>query len=271
MTATRHPDPVSATPRMRRAVRIVGSVVAGLILAVSLFRVLSAIAYDDYVVDTSYPAAEVAGVELLAVDNSAGHTEVRGAPGGGVQLSTEVTDGLFRARHDHRIQGDRLRVDADCPVGFATRCRVDHRVTVPDRFGVEARGRFGDVTVTGITGPVDVDGGFGRVELTGLAGSLRVRHGFGTIEARGLTAPSVDVSNQFGETTLVFATAPTDVRVDAQFGATVIELPDDGTAYRVTGAGDLGNRSVEVRTDPSSERSLHVDHQFGDLTIRYTR
>lgn len=271
MTTARPPLPVSAGPRLRRAVRIGGSLLTIGTLAVALLGALNSIAYEDFSVETAYSATELAGVDTVRLQNSAGHSEVRGHDGGDALVTTRGTDGIFGADHGNEVSSGALRIDGSCSVGIATRCRVDHTVAVPDDLAVEVRARFGDVWVSGIGGPVDVDAQFGRVDLSDLSGPVDVRHRFGVVDARGITAATVELSHEFGQTTLVFAEAPTEVRVDSRFGLTVVEVPDDGTTYRVTGTHEFGDRTVEVRTDPASDQVIHVDHEFGDVIIRYAR
>lgn len=271
MTATPTRLPVTAGPRLRLVVRIVGSVVAATALIGALFNAFNTIAFEDFADKATFSAAELSEVETVVVRNTAGHSEVRVGSDDDVRLATTGTEGLFGLDRANRVSGDQLLLESSCPASFATHCRVDQVVAVPNHLAVDVRGRHGDVRVSGVSQPVNVDSRFGRIELADLSGPVRVRHGFGVIEAHGLSAPSVDVISQFGETTLVFTGVPGDVRVDTRFGQTVIELPDDGTTYRVTGETQFGDRVIEVRTDPASDQVLHVDHQFGDVIIRYTR
>ncbi|MGY6502383.1 MAG: hypothetical protein ACXIVQ_15975 [Acidimicrobiales bacterium] len=265
------PSPVTAGPRLRTTARVVGSVFAVIVLAGTGFSLLNTIAYEHFSVDTSYTGTQLARVESVVLDNSGGGGEIRGTSQAGASLTTTGTDGLISSRHDSRVAGSVLHVDGSCRGTIGTRCRVHQSAAVPSHLSVEARVRHGDLTVADIAGPVAVDTLFGRVDLTDLSGPLELRHGFGLLQAQGLRSTDVDATHQFGQMTLAFVEAPTSVRVDSRFGQTIVEVPDDGTAYRVTGTIEFGERTVSVRTDPDSERTIHVDHQFGDVTIRYTR
>jgi hypothetical protein len=272
MTATmKRSEPVTASPRLRATVGWVGAAFTVLTLAAAFLKVLSMVAYDQYTLVGAYQPADLAGIDSVLVENSAGGVEVRGSAARSARVTTDVTDGLFRSSHGHARSAGELRVWGSCRASFATHCRVDHVLEVPDHLGLTVRARHGNIVVSGVTGPLDLDGRFGGMDLTGASGPVRLRQSFGALVARDLTAESATVWHRYGETTLSFVEPPREVRVSTQFGTTVVEVPDDGGAFQVTGTSAFGNRSVEVRTDPASDRLIHVDTRFGDVTIRYAR
>jgi hypothetical protein len=262
-------QPVVASPRLRTVVRWVGGIFAIATLAAGSFKLLTTFAYDQNTVTATYSAAELGPVAEVAIRNSAGDVVVRGSRSREATVTSDVADGLFRARDGHRIEGNRLAVWGSCPVGFTTRCHVHHALDVPAGLDVAVTGRLGNIDVAGMTGALRLDSRFGRVSVEQAGGPLTIDHDFGVLTATALTSPTVEVAHEFGDTTISFVEAPTEVRVRTRFGATVIEVPDDGTAYRITGSTDLGVRTVYVRTDPGSDRVIHVDTRFGDATIRY--
>lgn len=276
MTAARSTDirntrPVVASPRLRTVVRWVGAAFTIATLTAGFFKLLTTFAFDQNTTSATYTTAQLAAVDEVSIQNTAGDVVVRGGPSSDATVTSDVADGLFRAREWNRVDGDQLTVRGSCPMGFATRCHVHHALDVPAGLDLEVSGQLGTVDVSGMTGALRLGGQFGRMSIDGATGPVRIEHGFGELVASGLASPVVEVSHQFGDTTLTFSEPPTNVQITTQFGTTLVEVPDDGAPYRIRGATQLGNRSVEVRTDPASDRVIHIDTQFGDATIRYAR
>ena len=261
--------PVVAGRRFRRVLLWLGSPLTVLFLGFASFNLLTLVAIDEYQVVTTFSTAELSPVEHVAVTNHTGRIEVVGTSTGDARLEIDVTDGLFRADREERVDGDTLRATASCTLWFTTHCRVDQRLWLPADLSVEVRGEHGDVAIDGVAGALRVNGRFGELNLVDTSGPTTIDHGFGSVTARGLTSTEITVSHRFGDTLLSFSEPPDEVRVDSRFGTTTIELPDDGASYRVTGRSTLGDRRIEVRTDVDSERTIHVDSRFGDVTIRY--
>ena len=262
---------VVAGPRLRRVLLWVGSAVTVVALLLVGFRLLAQVAYDQYVVTEAIDATQLAGVNQVRVSNTAGSITVVASDITDASVTLDVVDGLFAADRSVAIRSGELRVDTSCDVWFATHCRVDQRVAMPASLPLDVRGRHGHVRIEGASAPLRVDGRFGDLVVEGAAGPVSIDHGFGRVTAAGLGGAEVDVTLRFGESRLEFAVTPSDVRVDSRFGSTTIEVPDDGTVYRITGTTSFGDRSIQVRTDPDSSNVIHVDSTFGEVTVRYTR
>lgn len=271
--------PADASPRQavvagrgtRGALLGLGSVFTILALAAAVFRLLTMIAFDQHFENLTFTPAELGPVTTASIRNTTGNINVVGTAGAEAHVEVDVGDGLFRARHREVIDGQTLTLDASCPFSALTRCRVHHNLQLPAGLGVEAYSRIGNMTVADMEGDVAIDGRFGGVTAERLAGPLTVNHRFGEINARQLDSPSVSVDTRFGAAHLGFATAPQNVQVRSRFGEVAIELPDDGTAYRVIGSSNFGDRNIEIRVDPDSDHVLDVDSAFGAITVRYAR
>jgi hypothetical protein len=262
-------EPVRPSPKARRVIVGIASAVTVLLLLGGFFNLLTNVARHQYLVTRTWSGAEVAALAEARLSNDAGHLEVTGLATRDVHVEVDVTDGLFRARHAERLSGDLLRTSGSCPLWFATHCRVDQRVQLPAGTPLDVHARHGHLTIRDVDGPVTIDAKFGAVRLTGLGGGGRISHEFNDLTATGLRGAAWQVRHRFGNTELRFDEAPVELRVDVQFGTTVIVLPDDGASYHVTGESGFGHRDIEVRTDPSSDRRIHLDTRFGDVTVRY--
>jgi hypothetical protein len=263
--------PVVASRRLRSVLLWLGSVFTVITLLVVGFRLLAQVAYDQYLVTETIEATQLAGVGQVRVANTAGSIDVVVSDRSDASVTLDVTDGLFAADRTVGVRSGVLRVETSCDLWFATHCHVDQRLAVPATLPLEVRGRHGNVRVQGASAALRVDGRFGDLVVQGAGGTVSIDHGFGAVTATDLASTDVDVALRFGESTLGFVVAPSDVRVDSRFGSTTIEVPDDGTVYRVTGTTSFGDRSIQVRTDPDSTNLIHVDSAFGEVTIRYAR
>lgn len=263
--------PVVAGRGVRGVMIGLGSAFTVVALLAGLFRLLSMVAYDQHFENLTFTAAELGSVERTAIRNTTGDVNVFGTAASDAQVEVDVGDGLFRARHHEAIEGGVLALEASCPWSFTTRCRVHHDLHLPAALAVDVHSRMGNVAISDVAGDVAVSGRFGQVSVEGTGGALAIDQRFGEVAARALDSSSVAVDTRFGAVALAFDTAPHDVRITSRFGEVTIELPDDGQAYRVGGSTDFGDRTVDVRIDPDSDRSIHVDSTFGAVTIRYAR
>jgi hypothetical protein len=77
----------------------------------------------------------------------------------------------------------------------------------------------------------------------------------------------VRASTSDGSVHLSFLSPPTAVRVSSSDGSVLVDVPHDGTAYRVDVNTSDGSRTVDVPTDPSSYRHVAVSTQDGSVRI----
>lgn len=272
MPPTSAPLPVVARGRTRSALVVVGSILTVLALLATSFRLLSYVARDDYEVTHTLSAAELSPIDTVDVTNHGGDVHITVASTDDATVRLAVTDGLVRATREVELEGETLRIETGC--GWfvwrgVTHCRVDQDLTVPDGLPMTIRGRYGDVRLTGSSAAIDLDRRFGDVELIGLSGPTTIDHGFGSVTGRELRTDALELSNRFGESTLRFATPPSEVRIDNRFGDTLVEVPADGATYQVRIDSSFGDRRIEVATDTSSDRVIDITSSFGDVTVRY--
>lgn len=154
-----------------------------------------------------------------------------------VELTTELTSGV-------------AVVAARCP-GLSQWCRVDLRIEVPAGTDVESVISNGRLLVSDIDGDVHVRGGNLVVDLIDVAaGDVRAQIRNGTIE-------------------MVFDAPPRAVEATIGNGRIDIELPVTEASYRVDMAAGNGSTQADIRTDPSSDRSIVARTQNGGVNVRY--
>ncbi|GAA1661381.1 hypothetical protein GCM10009830_03170 [Glycomyces endophyticus] len=113
--------------------------------------------------------------------------------------------------------------------------------------------------------------GLGDITFDGLDAMIDVQTGVGDVVGDNLRATSTTVESGVGDVSLEFDQVLGDIAVDAGTGDVVITVPDDGTTYEVRYDGGVGDRNIEIATDPSAEADyvIAVTNGVGSLTVQY--
>ena len=111
------------------------------------------------------------------------------------------------------------------------------------------------------------------MEIRNARGRVWVRSGSGTITATGLRGTEAIAQTVVGDVSLDFAVAPVLVRANTEFGAIDVALPrgDSGAmAYLVHADTTVGQRYVDVSSDPASLHQVFAAAEQGDVYVRYS-
>jgi hypothetical protein len=122
----------------------------------------------------------------FVVDTDTGDVALSPSADGQVHLRTVVRHGLGAPELIEESTPAGLRLDVDCNDGIATRCDVQYTVEIPPTFEVVIGGSVGDVTASGLGGPLTVDRLSGDIALFDLTGPLDLRTRTGEITADDL-------------------------------------------------------------------------------------
>lgn len=221
-------------------------------------------------------SADVDGVADLDVRVSSGDLTVSFAQ---VEEATlEVTATGWRSDIDwtFEVDGDRLVVREDGNRWFWPdfgSARSEATLVLPSELEGAVSAALdvssGQMSVDGDLADVVIDVSAGRLTFVGASTSLeaKVSAGDATVVTSDPDTIAVRVSAGSFEGTVTGA-APRSTTVDVSAGDAVLDLPD--AAYAVSGGVSAGDRTIDVRTDPSSEHSLHVQVSAGDATIGYS-
>lgn len=159
--------------------------------------------------------------------------------GGSGSVEVAAVDGPLRVRErhvyadlppltSHRVEGGTLYLlDRGCgkAADAEGQCATHYRVEVPRTLAVTVKVRTAPVTVTGVTGALDITTDVGAINGSGLAGTTKATTSVGDVELRyAAVPPAVDVTNDVGATR-VFLPAQGAYRIDAKTAAPVLNLP----------------------------------------------
>lgn len=127
----------------------------------------------------------------------------------------------------------------------------------------------GKATITGDFRDVSLEVAAGDLTFEGSATSMDVDVSTGYTEVRTSGADAVTIDVSAGEADLTLTGAqPSTVAVDVSTGNADIRVPQ-GT-YAVDGYTSVGNRAIQVSTDPASTHRITVDVSAGNATIAYS-
>jgi DUF4097 and DUF4098 domain-containing protein YvlB len=176
-------------------------------------------------------------------------------------------------------------MSGNCPAISFGPCRASIVVHVPPGTRVDVRSGSGDLTASGISGPMRMETGSGDVTATGLTGDADLRTSSGDVNVRGLgaavtlrsasgdinaeelAAATVEAVTSSGDVELDFRLAPRDVDAATASGDVAVSLPR-GQTYRVAADTGSGDRNV-IGNDPASTRVVRARTSSGDVTVGY--
>lgn len=227
----------------------VGVLFALVAVAFGSWQVISVLAHAESTTNSTVPAAGLTGLRVktdggrVTVVTTAGIDEVR--------VTARLSEGLRGPQLSETTSAGVLTLRGECPAPSDVWCRINYRVEVPPGLTVEVDTDNGDIDVSGVSGTTDLQTANGEIRGTGLRAAV-VRAGSDT-----------------GDIDLQFDTPPTELSVSSDIGDVSVRIPDDGGAYRLDATTDIGDRQLEVRTDPASNRSIKLSSGIGDLQLRY--
>jgi hypothetical protein len=172
-------------------------------------------------------------IDHVAVDISGGSIRLIGSDESTITVAMSVRGGTVGPKHRERVVDGRLVIESSCRFGPLTpSCDVDYVVRVPAHVSVDLSGNGLDAQVDAIAGPLDVSINGGDVDAT-------------------------------------FSAAPQRITARANGGAIDVVVPNDQYSYKADASSNGGSTAVEVRTDPTSDRTIDLHTNGGRITVRY--
>ncbi len=259
------------TPRpVRRALLVVGAVVALLLVAEGTMHLLQ--------VATRHTTTEVAtyrGITALEIDDDSDIRLTSAPAGTPLEVRARVTESLIKP--DWRAQrrdGSTLHLSSSCsPAIFADICGVDYDIRVPSGTAIRADTSAGDVVAENLrsTMPVRLDTSAGDITVIGAtAPELRLSASAGDIRAGGVRADRVQVETSAGDVRVSLLGLADELSATSSAGDVELVVPD--ALYRVetdTSAGSIDDQ--EVRTSPDATRTIRAVTSAGDIRIEARR
>ena len=252
--------------RRRRPLARILAIVGVVLLAIAA---LSAVSWALRSTDSDFVPISDA-YEEVEVDVSVGEVVIEASNGDKTTLEYRTESGLWReADVSHRIEDDRLIIDADCgggwlrvPFGY---CRVDVKLTVPPDVDVVASSSAGRVSATGLQGAADLESSAGRVDVHDHSGPLQAHSSAGVVAVDGLASDDAEITSSAGVVEVTAVEPPRNLVAESSAGQVRVTLPDED--YDLDADSSAGDVNIEVATDPDSEYHVRAHSSAGDVTV----
>lgn len=257
------------TSPVRMFWKVVGGLFAAGLLVFGTLSTVSLLAHEEYTVVEEFRAADVA---MLDVRNDAGSVTIRGSGRNDdtITVTARISHGLRRTGHRESLQGDRLVLDSTCPILLSQFCYVTYTIDVPTEMDVVVRGVDGSITLSDITGDVDLDSDAGSIDVARVGGGLlRMDSDAGSVTATAVESSDVEATSDAGGVYVAFTRPPDAVWAESDAGGVEVVLPAGDEEYAVDAASDAGGVDVTVDQDPNSPRTVHADSAGGGVTVRH--
>ena len=246
------------------------------------------------------------GVTMLVLDNLRGNLSVTGGDGARYEVNGHKSVRAYNRSDADAIEkkgglkfvreGNQLIVRADEPqTPKEGRMSADLEIKVPRGVSVEARGRSGDLSLSSLTGSVDISSDRGDVRLSDIGGSARVNvNRSSLVRAVDMKGPldieghgnDIQLENVSGEVTingsysgtldfkniakaLHFESPQTELRLEQVPGNFSMDL-SDVRASNIIGPMRLRTKSRDIHIDNFAE-AMEIDIERGDVELSPAR
>ena len=211
----------------------------------------------------------------LQVTNQSGSVTVTGANVDTVKVDVVKTAyDSSQSRADQEVKsiqytieqtGDTITLQYELPdsMNFSNKVNtVDFAVTVPENTSLEVRAGAGDINVSKLRGPVELESGFGRTVLEDIQGAISVDSQSGSIRISGVEAGREDIvlATDFGEISIVGATGQ-NVNIASKSGA--LKLEDVRLTGDLVASTDFG----EITLEQVNASSHDLNSSSGSITV----
>jgi hypothetical protein len=224
---------------------------AGLLVAVPLVAAGTLSVVTWFVTTRTTTSAAVDGpVRKLVLDSRIGDLTIRVTDQHDAEVTTEQ-HGAFATPHaSQTLAHGVLTVRGWCDSTFlGGNCSVDFVVVVPPGTAIDVQNSVGDIRIRGADADLVAHSSVGGLELLELA------------------SPTVNASSNTGDVTASFARPPRTVRIDTSVGDAAVDVPSDGTHYRVSLKSGMGDQRLRLNSDPLADRTISVSSSVGDVTV----
>ena len=254
---------------------------------------------------------QVSGPVNLEVSNGSGDIMVHEGGSGSVEIHAKIQAGehwgnsgaaearVHQIENDPPVEqdGNTIRIRRRGDEEMWRNISIDYDITVPAETKLNSRTGSGDVTVEGISGPVEAETGSGDLKMRSVRGNVTAQTGSGDTRFEGIEAERVDVKTGSGDVevrdlrcALVARTGSGDIvaagqptgewRLHTGSGEVKLSLPSDAgfdleahsnsgdvnTSLPITVEGTLGHGEVRGKVRGGGV-PVEVQTGSGDISI----
>lgn len=185
-------------------------------------------------------------VATVRVSSGGGRIDIIAREHDVVRVTETLRYNTDKPTPQHALHGEQLVLTSGCG-DLTGNCGVDYRLEVPSAVAARLDSAGGAVTVTALSGALDVDSDGGQVDGARIASTtFTARTGGGAADIQ-FTAP------------------PDNIGIESGGGDVTIQLPKESYAVDASAAG--GNTTINVPVDGASPHKISVRSGGGDVLV----
>ncbi|WP_157032024.1 DUF4097 family beta strand repeat-containing protein [Kitasatospora cheerisanensis] len=249
----------------RRAWKAIGLVALACVLGTSAAALGAGLAQRNMTEERTYFQA----IDRLDIDSGPAQVTVRAGGTDRVVVSERFAWALRKPTVSQRIDAGTLSISIGCPEArMLFSCTVALDIQVPATTTIKSRNGSGRTEILDISGSTSAETGSGQIELTRVSGAVWAKGGSGQIIGTGLTSPEARLFSSSGQVTLQYDRPPTSVTARLASGNLVLQVPDDGSQYRLDLSSDGGRQEIDPSLqNAASPRLLDIVTASGTVTM----
>jgi hypothetical protein len=241
------PPPLPMTPG-RRVTLAIGVPIALAIIGLTALNMVANVAQASLRVDRAIAAQD--HQVRVTIDNPDVVLRTAAGSGAGIRVTGTLRGPFVPPAFRVLPTAVGVAIRSHC-VAWAGSCSGALTLTAPAGLSVTVSDSSGDLSASGIHGHVTLSDGSGEIVVTGLAET------------------DVVARNGSGDVTLIFTKVPRRVDITDGSGNITLALPPGPAYYRVDASSSSGDRSVSVKTRPSSPYVIAATADSGNVSISY--
>ncbi|PZS26587.1 MAG: hypothetical protein DLM59_18030 [Pseudonocardiales bacterium] len=261
------PEPREGRPRLsaeRKAILVLGLLlVVALCLSGGVFLAVSVRVVDPVIVSYDLAAGTDLTIDVLHADfalrastDGRIHVSARGSYAGRPPTLHASTSGSVTTVGGQGCENRRPR-----------HCSFKVTVALPPALPLTMHVREGNISATGLTGPLELGATNGDITASGAHGRLDLRTTNGHILVLGATSQHVNAATTNGDVELVFLRPPTTVSATSTNGNVTVRVPARSVTYLVSTRTLNGLSDISLPSDRTSTRTLTAQTTNGIVTI----
>ncbi|MEV7512570.1 DUF4097 family beta strand repeat-containing protein [Streptomyces sp. NPDC089922] len=252
------------TGRRGRLPRAIALLVGALLVGTAGYYLLAQLTARDENGSSAVPA-QVRNVEIVIDSGAVSVTAA--APDAAGRIDKKLTKSLRAPDEKIEQDGDTLRVTTRCGDGWG-KCSSDYDVAVAPGTRVKVVTDLGDVSVTGLRGPVEARTDVGKVSLKDVEADTVVAFGkTGGVSVRDTRFRTAELGSKLGLVEVAGTDRFERLKATTKTGDVRLTLPAGAGPFAVTAETSLGDRTVDVPQDSSSAVKVEASTSVGDVTV----
>lgn len=259
-------ESVMPKSRMRRVVARVfrgpGRIVALIVLLLALAMVIGGLLIRDRHSEVTLTSAAKVRVEL---EN--GQLTLRKSADDAFVLHRRDEYVLRGPAFEHRIEGEVLVIEIECPRVNLGRCTSEVDLSIPGLTEIVANVENGNISTRELQGAAELRASNGKIETDGTFGPVDMDVGNGAISGKDLSSTEVRARTANGAVELEFSTAPRSVDAETGNGDVKIQVPKESGPFAVDASTGNGKTTVDARDDDSSPNRIRARSGNGDVSV----